>query len=105
MKQTIPTLILIGLSAMSGCNVPAHKPHGSVKSAYTKIPLTEVPDAVLASVDKHVPGIYLHTAHLSFKGTKKIYELEGLSRSADYDISVTPDGHILDIDRDSYISD
>jgi len=105
MKQTIPIVILIGLSAMSGCNVPAHKPHGSVKSASTKIPLTAVPDAVLASVDAHVPGIYLHTAHLNHKGTRDIYELEGLSQSADYEISVTSDGHILDIDRDSSLSD
>lgn len=105
MKQAIPAAIVIGLSAMSGCSVPASKPESRPKAASTKIPLTAVPDAVLASVDAHVPGIYIHTAHLYHKGTKDIYELEGLSQSADYEITVTPDGHILDIDRDSSLSD
>lgn len=104
-KQTIPAAILIGLSAMGGCGVTAPKQQGSAKPASVKIPLTAVPDAVLASVDAHVPGIYLHTAHLNHKGTKEIYELEGLAHSADYEISVTPDGHILEIDRDSSLSD
>jgi hypothetical protein len=105
MKQAISTAILIGLSTLSGCSVSATKHQGDPKPASTKIPLTAVPNAVLASVDSRVPGIYLHTAHLVHKGTRDIYELEGLSQSADYEISVTSDGHILDIDRDSSLSD
>ncbi len=105
MNQTIPAAILIGLSAISGCSLPASKPKGEFKPACTKIPLTAVPDAVLASVDTHVPGIYLHTAHLTHKGTRDIYELEGLSQSADYEITVTPEGHILDIEHDRSLSD
>lgn len=105
MKQIIPTTILIGLSAMNGCNAPAPKHHAHNKPAVTKIPLTAVPEAVLASVDAHVPGIYLNEAHLSHQGTKEIYELEGLSQSATYEISVTSDGHILDVDRDDSLSD
>lgn len=105
MKQVIPAAILIGLLTISGCSLQAPKHQGEPKSASTKIPLTAVPNAVLASVDSQVPGIYLHTAHLVRKGTREIYELEGLSQSADYEISVTADGHILDIDRDSSLSD
>lgn len=105
MKQAISTAIVIGLSVMSGCSIPTPKPPGSAKPASTKIPLTAVPNAVLAAVDAQVPGIYLHTAHLNQKGTRDIYELEGLSQSSDYEISVTPDGHILDIDRENSLSD
>ena len=100
MKQIIPTTILIGLSAMSGCSVSAPKHQTFNKPATTKIPLTAVPEAVLASVGAHVPGIYLNEAHLTHQGAKEIYELEGLSQSATYEISVTSDGHILDVDRD-----
>ena len=105
MKQPISAAILIGLSAMSACNSSSPKLERSTKPASTKIPMTAVPNAVLASVDAHVPGIYLHSAHLTHKGTRDIYELEGLSQSADYEISVTPDGHILDIDHDRSLSD
>jgi hypothetical protein len=105
MKQLIPTTIFIGLSAMSGCSVSHPKHHASNKSSSTKIPLTAVPEAVLASVDAHVPGIYLHEAHLTHQGAKEIYELEGLSQSANYEISVTPAGHLLDVDRDQSLSD
>jgi hypothetical protein len=105
MKQLIPTTILIGLSAISGCSVSHPKHHACNKPASTKIPLTAVPEVVLASIDAHVPGIYLNEAHLIHQGTREIYELEGLSQSATYEISVTPNGHILDVDRDDSLSD
>ncbi|MCE9587052.1 MAG: hypothetical protein K8R57_01915 [Verrucomicrobia bacterium] len=105
MKQIIPTTILIGLSAMNGCSVSAPKHRAYNKSAAIKIPLTAVPEAVLASVDAHVPGIYLNEAHLTHQGKKEIYELEGLSQSATYEISATSNGHILDVDRDASLSD
>lgn len=105
MKQAIPAAILIGLFTISGCSLSATKHQGDPKTASTKIPLTAVPNAVLSAVDAQVPGIYLHTAHLNQKGTRDIYELEGMAQSADYEISVTAEGHILDIDRDSSLSD
>jgi len=105
MKQLILTAILMGLSAMSGCNVATPNHQACSKPSSTKIPLTSVPNAVLASVDAHIPGIYLNEAHLTHQGAKEIYELEGLSQSATYEISVTPAGHILDVDRDDSLSD
>jgi len=90
---------------MNGCSVsvPKHRAHN--KSAAIKIPLTAVPEAVLASVDAHVPGIYLNEAHLTHQGEKEIYELEGLSQSATYEISATSNGHILEVDHDASLSD
>jgi hypothetical protein len=105
MKQIIPTTILIGLSALNGCSVSTPQHHAFNKPAATKIPLTAVPEAVLASVDTHVPEIYLNEAYLTHHGAKEIYELEGLSQSATYEITVTSDGHILDVARDASLSD
>jgi hypothetical protein len=105
MKQLIPTTILIGLASMSGCSIATPRHQACSKPSSTKIPLTAVPEVVLASVDAHVPGIYLNEAHLTHQGVKEIYELEGLSQSATYEISVTSDGKILDVDRDDSLSD
>jgi hypothetical protein len=56
-------------------------------------------------VDAHIPGIYLNEAHLTHQGEKEIYELEGLSQRATYEISATSNGHILDVARDASLSD
>ena len=101
-SQVVPVVLL---AAISGCSTSATKSQGSDKVVISKIPLTAVPNAVLASVDQHVPGIYLHTAYLSQHGNRKVYELKGLSHFTDYQITVTSEGHILDVDQDSSLSD
>lgn len=105
MKRIAPVLPLILLAAISGCSTSAKKTSGSDKPQINKIPLTAVPDAALAAAEEHVPGIYLHTAYLNHHGTNNVYELKGLSHYTDYNIYVTPDGHILDIDHDRWLSD
>jgi hypothetical protein len=107
MKQTATAVILILSSAIIGCSTAAKKSQDDDRpqTSMGKIPLTSVPNAVLASVDQHVPGIYLHTAYLSQHGNRKVYELKGLSNSTDYQITVTSEGRILDVDQDSSLSD
>ena len=101
-SQVVPVVLL---AAISGCSTSATKSQGSDKVVISKIPLTAVPNAVLASVDQHVPGIYLHTAYLSQHGNRKVYELKGLSHSTDYQITVTSEGRILVVDHDNSLSD
>jgi hypothetical protein len=107
MKQTATALILILSLAITGCSFAGKKSQNTARlhTDKGKIPLTAVPNAVLASVDQHVPGIYLHTAYLSQHGNRKVYELKGLSHFTDYQITVTSEGHILDVDQDSSLSD
>ena len=107
MKQTAAAVILILSSAITGCSSAAKKSQKTDRpqSSKGKIPLTAVPNAALTSVDQHVPGIYLHTAYLSQHGNHKVYELKGLSHFTDYQITVTSEGHILDVDQDSSLSD
>jgi hypothetical protein len=105
MKRISQVVPLVLVAAISGCSTSATKTQGSDKAVISKIPLTAVPNAALAAVDQYVPGIYLHTAYLSQHGNRKVYELKGLSNSTDYEITVTPEGRILDVDRDSSLSD
>ena len=105
MKRIAPVLTFILLATFSGCSTSATKSKGTEKAVISKIPLTAVPNAALASVDQHVPGIYLHTAYLCLHGNRKVYELHGLSHFTDYQITVTSEGHILDVDQDSSLSD
>lgn len=107
MKQTAVALILILSSTIIGCSTAAKKSQDADRphTGKGKIPLNAVPNAVLAAVDQHVPGIYLHTAYLSQHGNRKVYELKGLSHFTDYQITVTSEGHILDVDQDSSLSD
>ena len=107
MKHTAVAVILMLSSAIIGCSTAAKKSQDNDRpqTSKGKIPLTAVPNAVLASVDQHVPGIYLHTAYLCQHGNRKVYELKGLSHFTEYQITVTSEGHILDVDQDSSLSD
>lgn len=98
-------LLLVISSVITGCASVSENHPTHFKLGVSRIPVREVPRAVLAAAEHHVPGIYIHVASINHHQTHDVYELRGLSHHTHYDIYVTADGHVLDIDHDKWLSD
>jgi len=93
------------LSAIAACSIRSPMPQHLSRREVSKIPLTAVPNKALEAAEKHVPGIYLHTAYLTHQGTRSAFELQGLSHFTEHTILVTPEGRVLSTDQDRWLSD
>lgn len=98
------TAVLL-LSALTACGTSASKNPNQQNPSVSKITLHDVPKAALAAADHNVPGIYIHGASIIRHPAHDIYELKGLSHHTHYEIYVTAEGHILDIEHDRSLSD
>ncbi|MHC4915645.1 MAG: PepSY domain-containing protein [Planctomycetota bacterium] len=65
-----------------------------------KVPLSKVPEVVKAAALKAVPGIVLTGAEKEVENGKVVYELEGTVRGKKYEIEVTPEGKVLEVEED-----
>lgn len=105
MIRTPALIILLLLLGLTACGTTASKNSSRQQPSVSKISLREVPKAALAAAEHHVPGIYLHGASLIRQPAHDVYELKGLSHHTHYEIYVTAEGHILDIEHDRSLSD
>jgi RNA polymerase sigma-70 factor (ECF subfamily) len=65
-----------------------------------EILLTDVPPELLAAAGRSLPGFTLLEAERKMEGGKLIYELKGRSAAGVYEITLTPDGRVLEVERD-----
>ena len=65
-----------------------------------EIPLTAVPEHVLAAAESALSGVQLIEAELVSSDSLLIYELEGLRNDTEYEIFISHEGELMKIERD-----
>lgn len=100
---TLATLLL--LPVLTACGTTANRTSDQPKPIVSKIALHDVPQAARSAAEHQVPGIYIHSANVIRHPVREVYELKGLSHHTHYEIYVTGEGQILEIDHDSSLSD
>lgn len=98
------TMLLV-LSALTACETPIGKKPIQLNPSVSRIHLHEAPNAALIAAKHQVPGIYIHGASIIRQPMHDVYEFKGLSHHTHYEIYVTADGHVLDVDEDRSLSD
>lgn len=63
-----------------------------------KVPLAQVPQVVKDAAAKAVPGIVLEEAGRETEGVQVIYELEGEAGGQEYELEITADGEVLEVE-------
>ncbi len=62
------------------------------------IPLSEVPEEVIAAAKAEILGITLTEAEIEETRRGLIYEIEGFVDDTEYEIEITPDGEIIEVE-------
>jgi len=70
----------------------------AIQARETEIPLDEVPDAVVRAAMEAVPGIELVSAEIEEENGETLYELEGMLDGERYEIEITPEGEVIEIE-------
>lgn len=65
-----------------------------------EIALSELPDKVREAAEGAVDGIVLKEAEMEKEDGKWIYEVEGVADGKEYEIEITPEGKILEIEEE-----
>ncbi len=64
-----------------------------------EIPLDAVPANVMAAARSALPGIELSEAEYEEEEGLMVYELEGMLGDTRYEIEITPEGEVLEIEQ------
>jgi uncharacterized membrane protein YkoI len=62
--------------------------------------LADVPEVVTAAAEAAVPGIELTEAELELEDGREVYELNGMKDGVEYEIDVTPEGVVVEVEQD-----
>ena len=65
-----------------------------------EIPLSEVPEKALEAAKKAVPGIRLTEAEFEKTSEGEVYEVEGTLDGVEYEITISADGKVLEVERE-----
>jgi hypothetical protein len=65
-----------------------------------EIPLSQVPRQAVAAAQRAVRGISLTEAEVEEEDGRMVYELEGMANGIEYEIEVTADGKVLEVERE-----
>ena len=65
-----------------------------------EVPLDQVPSSVKAAALAALPGLVLKEAEMEIEDGVTVYELEGEVDGVEYEVEVTADGEVLEIERD-----
>jgi hypothetical protein len=63
-----------------------------------EIPLSDVPAAARLAAELAVPGIRLTEAEVEMEDGRLVYELEGVVDGLEYEIEVTAEGEVLEVE-------
>ncbi len=66
------------------------------------IALAQVPEKVLVAAEKAVPGIKFTEAEVERSSTGQIYELEGTAGDKEYEIKVSAEGNVLEVEQEDH---
>ena len=64
------------------------------------IPLSAVPEHILAAAKSALSGVELVEAELITSDNQLFYELEGVKDDTEYEILISQDGELLKVERD-----
>jgi len=70
-----------------------------------EIPLSQVPKAAVEAAQKAVENIALTEAGVEEEAGQKVYVLEGTANGMEYDIEVTADGTIIEVEHEDESED
>ena len=73
---------------------------GSIAWADKEIPLSEVPDVVMQAAMAAVEGITFKEAEVEEEDGQTVYELEGKANGVEYEVEVSADGKVLEVEED-----
>jgi len=90
-------LICLVLTCILGC--------ASIESAFKdkdakEIPLSQVPTEAVEAAQSAVEGITLTEAEMEEEEGITVYELEGMANGIEYEIEVTADGKVLEVEQE-----
>jgi uncharacterized membrane protein YkoI len=89
---------ILGLAVLLYCSVSCASMCSSAEDE-REIPLSEVPAAARAAAEGAVPGIRLTEAEVEEEGGRLVYELEGVADGKEYEIEVTAEGEVLEVEE------
>lgn len=84
-----PLFLVVGCSSQLG-----------IEDSETEILLSDVPPQVLAAARTALPGIELSSAELEEENGEIVLELSGILDGKEYEIEISPDGQVLEIEED-----
>jgi hypothetical protein len=66
-----------------------------------EVPLSEVPPEALKAAQGAVDGITITEAEMEKEDGKTVYVFEGQANSKEYEIEVTPEGKVLEVEEEA----
>jgi len=93
MKQVIVPTLVVALLLAGGIGVLA-------KGQEKEVPLSQVPEDVIAAAQKAVEGINIEEAEVEEEDGVLVYELEGTAQGKEYEIELTADGKVLEVEQE-----
>jgi len=93
--RTLSVAMAVLLIALAGCASMRECMNGE-----KSIPLSEVPAAARDAATAAVEGIVLTEAEVEKEDGQLVYELEGKVGEKEYEIEVTADGKVLEIEEE-----
>ena len=97
--KTWTIIIVFLLIFVSGC-----ASHESMYEDEKEIPLSNVPVVVVDAAQQAVENITLTEAEVEKEG-RTVYVLEGTADGKEYEIEVTADGEVLDVEQEDMFDD
>ncbi len=86
--KTPPVFLALAALFLSASSVLAGK----------DIRVTEVPDPAIAAIAAHFGDLKLKSAEIDTDDERVIYKVKIIARGKEFEVEVTPDGRIIDID-------
>jgi uncharacterized membrane protein YkoI len=96
MKQAL--LIVSATLLLQACVTQREQEEIDIEKELT-VELAAVPAGVIAAATKALPGINLTDAEYEEEDGLMVYELEGTLGEARYEIEVTPEGEVLEVEQ------
>ena len=72
----------------------------SVSAKEEKVPLDKLPAAVKDAIKARFPGAKLGEANKETKKDETVYEVELKQKDQEYEVSITPEGKIIQVERE-----
>lgn len=109
--------LVIGLLVGIGCETGQHAARvdegdkelaiewDSTETGEVVIALDEVPAKVMEAGEKAVPGIVFTRVERELEGGVWVYDMEGTANGVEYEVEVTADGKVLEIEKEGQDDD
>ena len=98
MKQFILCSIVVALSLFFSISC-------SQKEQEQEIAISELPAIITTAIQDTLPGFEIAEAEIETKDKKITYEVEGIYQDQQYEIEISPDGKIIEIEEEDSDSD